>query len=72
MIVYTVARHTSICYSCVYICYITNDVKAILVKKRERHVLMHALGVLARIQAQSSISISNSNINSSNDCNARD
>lgn len=28
---------------CLYICYITNEVKTIRVKKRERHVLMHAL-----------------------------
>jgi len=53
----------------VYICYITNDVNVILVKKRKRHVLMHALGVFARIQAQSSISDSNSY--NSNDSNAR-
>jgi len=54
----------------VCICYIINDVNAILVKKRERHVLMHALGVFARIQAQSPISDSNGN--DSNDSNARD
>ena len=56
MIVCTVARHESICYS--YVAHITNDVKTIRVKKRERHVLMRALrgggsALLARIQPQS-------------------
>ena len=37
----------------------TNDVKILLVKKRERHVLMRALGAVARIQAQSAISNGN-------------
>ena len=36
----------------VYLCSITNEVTTNTVKKRERHVLMHALGVFTCIEAK--------------------